>query len=200
MVIIPSYDAGGQLNYFVSRSFISTANFTFKNPPVGRDVVGFDLMINWDEPIILVESAFDAIAIKRNAIPLFGKSIPKKLKRKIIEKNVREMNLCLDGDAYVDAINHSSYFTGNGIDVYITELTDEDDPSSLGYSEIWNRINNAVLFDKLTLFEEKIKNHINGNGKTYLSHRRRSLQTPTAAQRVSGSFQPNVSHHKGDRY
>ena len=81
-VIIPSYDGNGELNYFVGRS-IYKDGMKYKNPPVSKDVIGFELFINWDEPLILCEGVFDAIAVKRNAIPLFGKTIPKKLMKKI---------------------------------------------------------------------------------------------------------------------
>ena len=57
------------------------------------------MFINWSQPIILCEGAFDAIAIKRNAIPLFGKIIQPVLQRKIIEKRVRDIYICLDADA-----------------------------------------------------------------------------------------------------
>jgi hypothetical protein len=200
MVIIPSYDGCGQLNYFQSRSFIPNARMKFKNPPVKRNVVGFELMINWDEPIVLVESAFDAITVRRNAIPLFGKSIPKKLKRRIIDHGVKQVNICLDADAISDAINHASYFLGNGVEVKLTELSGEDDPSSLGYGEIWKKLNNAIQFDESVLFERRIKDHLDGEGKTYLPRRRHSLSTISTAQRVSGSFRPNVQHNQGNRY
>jgi hypothetical protein len=49
---------------------------------VSRDIIGFELFINWNVPIILCEGVFDAIAIKRNAIPLLGKTI-----QKVNEKN-----------------------------------------------------------------------------------------------------------------
>ena len=81
-IIIPSYDDNAQLNYFVGRSFYDTT-MKYKNPFVSKDVIGFDLFINWSEPIILCEGVFDAITVKRNAIPLFGKTIPKKLERKL---------------------------------------------------------------------------------------------------------------------
>ena len=48
-------------------------------PKVSKDIIGFNLFINWNEPIVIVEGAFDAIAVKRNAIPLFGKVILDKL-------------------------------------------------------------------------------------------------------------------------
>ena len=51
------------------------------------------MYINWNLPIILCEGAFDAMAIKRNAIPLFGKKISTTLMKKIIESNVEKIYL-----------------------------------------------------------------------------------------------------------
>jgi len=74
-IVIPSFDANGSLNYFVSRAYYEDDTWKHKNPDVSKDIIGFELHVNWDMPIILVEGAFDAITIKRNAIPLFGKTI-----------------------------------------------------------------------------------------------------------------------------
>ncbi len=77
------------LNFFVGRD-IFESKMKYRNSPTPKDVVGFELFINWDEPIVLCEGPFDAIAIKRNAIPLFGKTILSNLRRKIIEKKVNK--------------------------------------------------------------------------------------------------------------
>jgi hypothetical protein len=76
----------GQLNYFVSRAFYQADWQKHKNPRVSKDIIGFEMMINWNEPVVLCEGAFDAIAIKRNALPLFGKIIQLALKKKINRK------------------------------------------------------------------------------------------------------------------
>ena len=57
-VIVPAYDSDGQLNYFVGRDFYNS-KMKYKNPPIPKDVIGFDLYINWDEPIVLCEGVFD---------------------------------------------------------------------------------------------------------------------------------------------
>ena len=50
-IIIPSYDEKGKLNFFVGRSFYQT-QYKHKNPKVSKDIVGFDLLVNWDTPLI----------------------------------------------------------------------------------------------------------------------------------------------------
>ena len=71
MVVIPSYDKDGFLNYYVGRSFDKNAYIKHKLASSTKDIIGFEMYINWDLPVILCEGAFDAMAIKRNAIPLF---------------------------------------------------------------------------------------------------------------------------------
>ena len=161
-VIIPSYDSSGSLNYFVGRD-IYDGGMKYKNPPVSKDVIGFDLFINWDEPIILCEGVFDAIAIKRNAIPLFGKTVPKKLKRKIYEKNVNSIYILLDRDAINDSIKMIDDFMKNGIDVYFVKLTDED-PSDMGFKTTINLIKET----KQTSFSDLMRIRLNGKQRKYM--------------------------------
>ncbi len=137
MIIIPSYDADGVVNYFVSRAFYET-DYKHKNPNVSKDVVGFDMLIDWKKDINLVEGAFDAIATGDNTIPLFGKILPDNLSKKIIENKVKRINIILDSDAKKAAIKHSEYFMGNGIDVHLIDLPGKD-PSELG-KDVVNRL------------------------------------------------------------
>ena len=84
MIIIPTYDADGRLNYFTARSFEKEPYVKYRNPSASRDVVPNEHLINWNVPVILCEGLFDAIAIKRNAIPLLGKNIQSNLMKKIV--------------------------------------------------------------------------------------------------------------------
>ena len=154
-IIIPSYDANGSLNYFVARAYYEQDKFKHKNPPASKDIVGFELHINWDMPIILVEGAFDAIAIKRNAIPLFGKTISNTLKKRIVEKGVKEIYICLDKDARKQALESAEYFMANGITVYFVDLT-EKDPSELGFEKIISQIQLTEVLSNEKLMEQKI--------------------------------------------
>ena len=133
-VIIPSYSEDGQLNFFVGRD-IFESKMKYRNSPTPKDVVGFELFINWDEPIVLCEGPFDAIAIKRNAIPLFGKTILSNLRRKIIEKKVKQVYISLDRDAFQDSLKMVEDFMKNDIDVYFVNLP-EKDPSDLGFEKV----------------------------------------------------------------
>jgi len=154
MIIIPSYDQDGTLNFFTGRSYYNV-RFKHLNPTVSKDIIGFDLFINWELPITIVEGAFDAIAVKRNAIPLFGKQILDKLKIKILEKGVKRVNVVLDRDAMKNAISMADYFNSNGISVYFVELP-EKDPSELGFKEITRLIQGVEKLTPQKLLEYKI--------------------------------------------
>ena len=161
-VIIPSYDGNGELNYFVGRS-IYKDGMKYKNPPVSKDVIGFELFINWDEPLILCEGVFDAIAVKRNAIPLFGKTIPKKLMKKIYEKQVKTIYILLDSDAYWDSIKMTDVLMRNGIDVQLIRLKDKD-PSEMGFAKVIDVIKKSSK----TSFSDLIRMKLNGKTKRYM--------------------------------
>ena len=134
-IIIPSYDEFGKLNYFVGRAYYEAESFKHKNPEVSKNCVGFELFINWSLPLVLVEGAFDAIAVRRNAIPLFGKTISEDLRKKIIENKVSQLYICLDKDAQKQALEHAEYFMNNGVEVYFVDL-EEKDPAEIGFEKM----------------------------------------------------------------
>ena len=153
-VIIPSYDENGMLNYFVGRSFYE-GGLKHKNPDVSKDVVGFEMMVNWDLPITLCEGVFDAMAIRMNAIPLFGKSPQSVLQRKIIEKGVKKMYIALDSDAFKNALKLAETLMNDGVEVHIVEMGDSD-PSELGFDKIYEKINNTEALTLRKLMEYKL--------------------------------------------
>lgn len=113
------------------------------------------MLINWNEPIILCEGAFDAITIKRNAIPLFGKLIQPTLQKKIIEEHVKDIYICLDPDAMHNAIEIAKRFMAEGLNVYFVELKDLD-PNELGYKKITKKLEDTYKFSFERMMELKI--------------------------------------------
>tara|TARA_R110000744_G_scaffold113274_6_gene212261 strand:- start:202 stop:1122 length:921 start_codon:yes stop_codon:yes gene_type:complete len=156
MVIIPSYDEDGILNFFTGRSYYTDATFKHKNPKVSKDIIGFELYVDWSQPITVVEGVFDALAVKRNAIPLFGKIVLEKLKKAVVENNVKNINIALDRDARSKALQSCEYFINNGVSVTLIDLQDED-PSDLGFSRINTIIHDSKDLTAYQLMEMKIK-------------------------------------------
>lgn len=154
MLIVPSFNKSNMINYYVGRSYYN-ATIAHKNPPVSKDIIGFESQINWKEPITIVEGVYDAIATKRNAIPLFGKIVPYILRSKIITEKVKKLYLALDKDAFKDSIKEVEYFMNNGIEVYHIDLPGKD-PSELGYCKMIECISLAKPVDFFKLMTLKL--------------------------------------------
>ena len=106
-------------------------------------------------PIVLCEGAFDAIAVKRNAIPLFGKTIPKSIMMKLAMTSVKTVYLALDKDAISQAIDSAEQLMKLGKDVYLVNLQ-EKDPSDLGFTKITELLHSAKQLTFQTLFGIKM--------------------------------------------
>ena len=156
MVIIPSYDELGNLNYFTGRSFEKDPYIKYRNPEVSRDIIPFELFINWDSPLVLCEGPFDAIAIKRNAIPLLGKNIQSSLMKKIVKSSVEKIYIALDTDAMKQALKFAEYFMDQGKEVYLVELEGKD-PSDMGFAHFTKLIQNTFPIDSYELMEKKLQ-------------------------------------------
>ncbi len=154
-VIIPSYNCDGSLNYFVSRSYYSEEKMKYKNPPISKNIICFESQVNWNEPIILCEGVFDAITIKRNAIPLLGKFPSKQLVEKIFMSGVNNIIISLDNDAINEALKAADYFRKNGINVKMMYLKDKD-ASDMGYEKFYEELSKTKEFSSEDLLLNKI--------------------------------------------
>ncbi len=152
-IIVPSYDANGMLNYFIARSFYGSP-LKYKNPPAPKDTVIFDLYINWSMPVVLCEGVFDAMAIKRNAVPLLGKTVQDTLLRKLVN-NTKEVIVCLDADAQDTMYRVTEKLLRSGVKVSRLNLV-EGDPSDLGFKAMLFALNKAVPVNEYDLIRQKI--------------------------------------------
>jgi DNA primase len=154
-IIVPSYDASNKLNYFIARSFFDD-RLKYKNPPVSKNVVMFENQINWRMPIILCEGVFDAIAIRRNVIPLLGKFVPTALLTQLVVNKVKDVYVVLDSDAKFDALEMERTLAAHGITAKLVSLGGKD-PSELGFVSTWEAIQRGMS----TSFKEYIQFKVN---------------------------------------
>jgi DNA primase len=137
-VIVPSYDKDGNVNFFSARAYYENTYMKYMLPPWSKNIIGFELFINWDEPITICEGAFDAMAIRKNAIPLFGTTMSVALKEAIVEHGVKRINVVLDNDALKSALRIYDYIErikSTNVEVFLIKLDDKD-PSILGFKKI----------------------------------------------------------------
>lgn len=153
-VIIPSYSSSGLLNYFIGRSYEGNY-FKYKNPESSKDIIFFENLINWNQPIILCEGVFDAMAIKRNVIPILGKAISPSLYKKIITSPLKDIYIALDADAKKRAIEIAESFLNEGKRVFFLDMK-EKDPSDMGFKSFTEYIQQAEELDLSSLMLHKL--------------------------------------------
>lgn len=155
-VIIPSYNEFGKLEMYIARS-IQQAFITYLKPSIStNEIVFFDNLITWTEPVILCEGVFDAIAIKRNAIPLLGKFARTGLKRKLLENKTPAVYIALDLDAKKEAVQLGEELLKLGQRTYMIELQ-EKDPGQIGFSKFQEYLKQAQELDTTTLLKYKLQ-------------------------------------------
>lgn len=155
-VIVPSYNENNCLNYFVARSYEPDAYMKYKNPDVSKDIIFWENLINWNEPIILCEGVFDALAIRRNCIPLLGKNISKALMKKILTSPCPDIYIALDRDALQQALDHCEKFLSIGKRVFFIEPS-EKDPSDEGFYNFTRQLQQAEELDFETLVRYRLE-------------------------------------------
>jgi len=154
-IIIPSYSESGTLNYFIARSYDNNF-YKYRNPESSKDIIFFENLINWNLPITLCEGVFDAIAIKRNAIPLLGKSLNNSLYKKILTSNVQDIYVALDVDARKKALQIAEKFLNEGKRVFLIDLPQKD-PSEMGFETFTKHTQTAKELDISSLMFHKLE-------------------------------------------
>ena len=150
-IIIPSFDDEGNCNYFTARSY-SGDWLSYKNPPASKNIIFNDLLVNWDEPITLVEGPFDAIKMK-NSIPILGSTLKEttRLFKKIVEKQTK-VYIGLDEDALNKSMKIISLLLEYGLDVYKLDTSDIEDIGSITKTEAEDLKTNASQINLESIF------------------------------------------------
>ena len=154
-VILPSYDKYGNLNFFSSRCIYDDMWMKYINSSTSKNIIGFELLLDYTQPVTVVEGAFDAIAIRNNVVPLFGKTLSSKLKCAFISNDVKRVNVVLDNDAIEDSVKICEFMLKNNIETKLVQL-DGKDPSVLGFDKSWDMINSTPVLDFETFFKTKL--------------------------------------------
>ena len=97
-IIIPSFGLAGKANFFIARAYGDDWR-KYKNPQASKDIIFNELYLDFDEDMVLVEGAFDAIKAGDNAVPILGSTLREhsKLFQEIV-KNDTPIYIALDPD------------------------------------------------------------------------------------------------------
>lgn len=132
-IVIPSYNSNGELNYYIARSWNPMSRAKYKNPEAEKDkIIFWENLIDWNKDIYLVEGAFDGLFLE-NSIPMLGKHMSELLFETIYKKAKGDVIICLDADAWQNAVNlyhelHGGEMWGR---IKIIKLPDEKDIADL---------------------------------------------------------------------
>lgn len=164
-IIIPSYSALGELNYWVGRDYLPKSDkfpsrVKYDNPKVEkRNIIFNEEKLQWDADITLVEGPFDHIVVP-NSVPLLGKALNKeyKLYWDLITKANANVNIWLDNDIkdngkeIYSLLNHGRLY--GKIRYIYTDLG--KDPSEIyqehGYKGIGKCLQKAEIIPECELF------------------------------------------------
>lgn len=127
-VIVPSFDAVGELNYFSARAYWKNLKGAkYSNPDIKRETIVFNEMnIDWSQELTITEGVFDLIKCNENATCLLGSTMDKSyaLFQKIVEKETPVL-LALDTDAKAKTLKIALLLAEYGIQVRIFECPSE---------------------------------------------------------------------------
>ena len=151
-IIIPSFDGEGNCNYFTARSYTGDW-LSYKNPPASKNIIFNDLLIDWDEPVTLVEGPFDSIKMK-NSIPVLGSTLKEttKLFKKIVEKQTK-IYIGLDEDALSKSMKIISLLLEYGLEVYKIDTSEIEDIGSITQTEAEDLKNEASKINLESIFD-----------------------------------------------
>ena len=151
-IIIPSFDCEGDVNYFVSRAY-DGSHKKYKNPPVSKDIVFNDLLIDWSRPVILVEGIFEACH-ELNMIPVLGSTLSEysELFEKIVE-NQTPVYIAFDHDARDKEMKLISNLLKYGLEVRKIKSPKEKDLGELTKKEYCEIKQNSECVKFEDLFE-----------------------------------------------
>lgn len=151
-VIIPSFDASGDLNYYVSRSIDDDTRPRYINSKANKTEIIFnELMVDWTQPVTLVEGVFDAVRIGQNAIPILGSYLPQSaaLFTKIVANGL-QVTLALDPDVIDKTHKIAQDFFSFGIDVRIASIEGYKDVGEMPREVARQRIAESSPWQKQT--------------------------------------------------
>jgi DNA primase len=132
-IIIPSYDSKGVLNYYIGRSWDPYTKAKYRNPEAEKEkIIFWENLIDWNKDIYLVEGAFDGIFLE-NSIPMLGKHMSELLFESIYNKAKGDIIICLDADAWVNAVKLYHELNGGVLwgRIKIIKLPDDKDVCDL---------------------------------------------------------------------
>lgn len=154
-IIIPSFDADGDVNFFIARSYSGDWK-KYKNPRVSKNIIFNELYVDWTSDLTIVEGVFDAI-IAGNSVPILGSTLSEKHKlfEKIVE-NDTPVYVALDPDAESKALKLIQKLIQYDVEVYKVKIEPYNDVAEMSKEEYQKRKSEAILMNSNSYLDYSI--------------------------------------------
>jgi len=157
-IIMPSFDAQGELNFYVGRSIDKFRRPKYDNPDLNRlHVIFNEINIDWTQRLVLCEGPFDLMKCGDNAVPLLGSDLNEQssLFSQIIA-NGTPVALALDGDTKTTKTPYiAKKLMSYDVDVVIVDIP--FDPGELSKQEFKDRLAAAQPFNWYDAFRDRLE-------------------------------------------
>ena len=159
-IIIPSFNSNGDPNFFIARSYVGH-RMKYLNPRTTKDIIFNELMIDWDEPVVIVEGAFDAIVAGTQGIPILGSTLrPESRLFQALAINDTPVYIGLDQDAEKKASWMIKKMIEYDMEVYKIDTSAVEDVGSMTPRQFENAKDRAQPIDPDYFFFDKLLNAI----------------------------------------
>lgn len=145
-VIMPSFDAEGNLNYFVARAVDKNKKPKYDNPHVDhREVVFNEINIDWTQRLTIVEGPFDMTKCPENTTALLGSDFSEQheLFSRILLNNT-PIALAMDGDMWDTKMPKIvKILQEYNVDVTVVDVRPWGDPGNMSRHEFETALQEA---------------------------------------------------------
>jgi len=159
-VLMPSFDARGNLNYFVARAIDPKRKPKYDNPDVDKNPIVFnEINIDWTKRLILCEGPFDLVKCPENSTAMLGSDLDERheLFNKILLHNT-PVALALDGDMWNTKMPKiTKKLQEYDIDVVVVDVRQWGDPGSMTKNDFEKALSVAKSLEWCDLFNDRLK-------------------------------------------
>ena len=161
-IIFPSFDENGQINFFTARTLVDS-NLKYWAQGKLNQIVFNELFLNWDEPLILVESVKTYCrhsGAVSNIVCLNGCFVSKKyeLFRKIIINGCPLVYIGFDPEAEEESVEAIRKFSEYNIPV--KQVNFKKQPDEISSDEFISCIEQAKELDKFDSFRQRLRSAV----------------------------------------
>jgi len=145
-IIVPSFDAMGDLNFFVARAIDKQHKPKYDMPGMEREGIIFNqLNVDWSKRLVLCEGSFDMFKCGDNVVPILGSELNEKsLLFSEIVANQTPIALALDPDTRDSKVPRIlRKLQEYDIDVVLVDVSPYADPGDMSSKEFTAALNSA---------------------------------------------------------